>query len=89
MQIVYARVQAKRGSVTAAVQLLQKLTQDCRKYRFIDSEFEARLALGEIQMRSEPKAALDTLQSLAHDADARGFALMSTKAAAAINDASK
>lgn len=89
VQIVYARVQAKRGLVTAAMQLLQKLSEDCRKYRFIDNEFEARLALGEIQMRSEPKAGLATLQSLADDADARGFALMATKAAAVISEAGK
>ena len=88
VQIVFARVQAQNGWTKAALQLLQKLARDCERYRFINDEFEARLALGEIQMRSEPRTGISTLQALVHDADARVFALVSGKATAAMKKTS-
>jgi serine/threonine protein kinase/tetratricopeptide (TPR) repeat protein len=89
VQIVFARVQAQNGSPNSAIQLLQKLARDCERYRFVDDEFEARLALGEIQMWSEPKAGISTLQALVHNADMRGFTLVSSKASGAMKKTSQ
>lgn len=82
VQIVFARVQAENDS-SAAIQLLPRLIVDCKKRQFVDYEFEARLVLGETQMRSDPKAGRITLQTLAHDAETKGFTFMAGKAAAA------
>ena len=84
VQIASALVQAESGSPTSAIQLLQKLVRDCKRRQFVDSGFEARLALVEIQMRSAPKDGVLTLQSLEHDADAVGYSLVMNKARAAL-----
>jgi eukaryotic-like serine/threonine-protein kinase len=84
VQIASALVQAESGSATAATQLLQKLVRDCERRQFVNSGFDARLALGEIQMRSAPKDGVLTLQSLEHDAKALGYSLVMNKAQAAL-----
>lgn len=84
VQIASALVQANFGSSTNAMQVLHKLIRDCERRHFVDSEFDARLALGEIQMHSEPKAAILTLQNLVRDADALGFSLVAIEATEAM-----
>jgi eukaryotic-like serine/threonine-protein kinase len=84
VQIASADVQAESGSPETAIRLLQKLARDSERYRFLNEEFQARLALGEIQMRSQPKVGIATLQALVRDSDARGFSLVSSKATAAV-----
>lgn len=86
-QISFARVQAQTGSAPAAIQTLQKLSVDCKKRRFVAFDFQARLALGEIQMRTDPKAGRATLQSLARDSEAKGFLLISHNASAVMKRA--
>jgi eukaryotic-like serine/threonine-protein kinase len=88
VQLGSALVQAQSGSSKAAIQRLQKLIRDCDRRRFVDSEFEARLALGEIQMRSDPKSGVSTLQSLVHDASQLGFARVMNKAVAVMKKTS-
>jgi hypothetical protein len=73
--------------VPAAIQALRKLSADCKRLQLVSFDFDARLAIGEIQMRSDPKTARATLQPLVHDADGKGFKLISTKAAAALKPA--
>lgn len=80
VQIASALVQAQSGSSTAAIQTLQKLIRDCEERRFVNSEFNARLALGEVLMRSDPKSGFSTLQSLVHDASVLGFSRVMNKA---------
>ncbi len=84
VQISSAVVQADSGSSVSAIHFLQTLIRDCEKHQFVDSGFDGRLALGEIQMRSDPQAGIRTLQSLAHDATALGFSLVAAKASEAI-----
>ena len=87
VQIVFARVQAQTASPANSIHLLQTLILDCKRHRFVDYEFQARLALGEIQMRSDPKAGRATLQSLEHDAESTGFTFLSGRAAAILKRA--
>ncbi len=87
IQIVAARIEAQDGSVPAAIQILKKLSADCKRLQLVSFDFDARLAIGEIQTRSDPKTGRATLQSLVHDADAKGFRLISTKATAALKPA--
>ncbi len=80
VQIASAFVQAESGSPGSAIKLLQKLVRDCERRQFVNSGFQARLALGEIQMRPVPKESIATLQSLEHDAKALGYSLVVNKA---------
>ena len=86
VQIVFAQVQAETVSEANAIRLLRAVVADCKKHRFVDYEFQARLALGEVQMRSDPAAGRATLQSLVHDAEATGFSFLSSKAARKAGD---
>ena len=87
VQIVFARVQAQTESAANSTRLLQNLIVDCKKHRFVEYELEARLALGEIQMGSDPEAGRATLQLLGHDAEGRGFTFLASKASARLKPA--
>lgn len=84
--IAAAEVAGKTGSATAAAEL-QKILQDCRRYHFLDDEFEARRALGEVDLLKDRKAGLAVLAALQMDAQSKGFLRLSKKAEAAINKA--
>lgn len=84
VQIASALVQADSGWPARAIQLLKPLIRDCARRQFIDSGFEARLALGEIQMRSASKEGVVTLQRLEHDAKALGYSRVMNKAGEAL-----
>jgi tetratricopeptide (TPR) repeat protein len=86
VQIIFARVQA-RNDPSAATEILQKLIDHCRKQHLVDDEFEARLAMGEIQLGVDSRAGRSTLQSLKDEAGARGFLLTVNRAAAALKRA--
>jgi hypothetical protein len=82
--IIGAKVDARGGKVGAALLSLPAIQVEARNAGLVQTEFEARLALGEIQMRAgHTVAGRSALQSLAHDAKSRGFPLLAANALAA------
>jgi len=85
--ITGARVQAAsgRGSDKAqTIAVLEAVVAEAAKTRMLHYEFEARLALGEIEIKSGKTATgRGSLARLEKDATAKGFRLIARKAAAA------
>jgi eukaryotic-like serine/threonine-protein kinase len=79
-----AEVQAASGGAVAAAKSLKQVVVDCRKTGFVPLEFDARLALGEAEVKTansgDGRAALKRLEQ---DARAKGFLLIARKAATA------
>lgn len=85
--IVAALVDAKLGKNESALKSLQLAQKDARAEGLIETAYDARLALGEIQMTSGRKNdGRVTLQHLAVNAGAHGFKLIARKALAASRD---
>ena len=83
--ITSVRVLAARGKLAEAKKNLAVTFEESRKYGFLGYQLEARLALGEIEMKSRRNAAgRACLQALERDARAKGFLLIARKAAAAL-----
>ncbi len=81
--IVNARVAAAAGNATQAVESLQKTFTEAHKLGFVVYAFEARLAMGEIEMKSgRTGQGRRHLAELEKDAATAGFSLMAHKAAA-------
>jgi len=81
--IVAARAEAADGKVSASEMRLKQLLAQAVKTGNVQSQFDARLALGEIEIHShEGPAGKTTLSSLQKDAAAKGFLLIAKKAAA-------
>jgi tetratricopeptide (TPR) repeat protein len=81
---VAARVRAAEGDSTAAIAGLQATLAEARRHGFLLRQFEARLALGQIEMKSGRAAAgRSRLALLEKDAKAAGFPLIARKAAQA------
>jgi eukaryotic-like serine/threonine-protein kinase len=76
-----ARVRAAQANAPEAIAELKPIMAEATKYGYLGYEFEARLALGEIEMKSghatEGRA---HLASLAKEAQAKDFALIARKA---------
>ena len=67
-----------------AIQALETVLAEAEKIGYAPGRFEARLALGEIEMKSGKTAAgRARLEQLEKDATAKGFLLIARKAAAA------
>jgi eukaryotic-like serine/threonine-protein kinase len=79
--ITQARIDAASGNTDAAVSALRGVQQEARKAGLVAVELQARLALGNIQVRAgrtqEGRAAL---AAVAVDARAKGFGLVAKKA---------
>jgi hypothetical protein len=85
--ITAARVRAASGTTadeSEALGILAEAIREASKYGFVGFGLEARLAQGEIEMRSGAPAAIDDLRAVKRDADALGYGLMSGKAAKAM-----
>jgi eukaryotic-like serine/threonine-protein kinase len=81
-QITGAIVAAKNPiNATAAAKTLAKTVFEAKKLGFVAYEFDARLALGEIEMQLKNPNAGAHLKQLQTDATAKGFALVAGKAA--------
>ncbi len=79
-----ASVRAASGKTVEATKLLQDTIQAARKTGFVGLQFDARLALGEIEMKSgNSTTGRAELASLEQEARAKGFLLIAGKAAAA------
>jgi hypothetical protein len=84
MAIVAARVRAALGRSAEATKSLEATVIEAEKYGFVGYQFEASLALGEIEMKMGKSAAgRARLEALEKDATAKGFGLIARKAAAA------
>jgi eukaryotic-like serine/threonine-protein kinase len=87
VEINSARIQAVAGRAAVraqAISTIERALAEATKTRMVQDEFEARLALGEIQMKSSnPDAARADLVVLEKDAAAKGFLLIARKAQAA------
>lgn len=63
---------------------LRQISSECKKSGYFGLELDARLAMGEIEMRSNATSmAQNDLIQLEHEASARGFGLIARQAAAA------
>lgn len=88
LAVISARVQAASAKPTELAEAARRLDAaqaEARKYGFLGYQFEARLALGEIEMKSGHGASgRAQLTALRSDAQARGYGLIGRKAAAAL-----
>ncbi len=79
--IVAARLHAALGENDGAKKELQSALDQADQMGFLEYQFEARLALGEIEMKSaEPATGRASLATLEKDATAKGFLLVARKA---------
>jgi eukaryotic-like serine/threonine-protein kinase len=86
-RILAARVRAESAGPVEAIRELKEASAEARKIGFLEGDFQARLAIGEIEVRTGQsvtgRARLLTLQQ---DAKAKNFNLLAGKAAAAIKN---
>ena len=81
--IMGARVRAATGKPAEAMEALATVLAEATKLGLVDYQFESRLALGEIEMKSgKPAAGRARLETLQKEAKAKGFGLIARKAAA-------
>jgi tetratricopeptide (TPR) repeat protein/class 3 adenylate cyclase len=86
MSLVDGRIQSALGNSAAAKKTLLAVLSEADKLGFVPYSFEARLALGEVEMKSpDADAGRARLQALEKDARAKGFLLIARKATAALN----
>ncbi len=79
-----ARVRARMGRSSEAVRKLNALVDEARRVHLAEEQFEARLALGEVELgRGDGTRGRSILATLQHDANAKGYILMARRAAAA------
>jgi hypothetical protein len=80
-QITAARVIVSLGRPAEAIMSLDHILPGVRSAGFFDVEIEARLALGEVKLKSDRTAAFAELETLERDARRKGFGLVARKAA--------
>jgi hypothetical protein len=84
VDIVSARVRAAMGNFAEAKKSLRASIVGAKRYGILRRQLEARLALGEIDMKSgHSVAGRAQLQATERDATAHGFALIARNAVAA------
>jgi serine/threonine protein kinase/tetratricopeptide (TPR) repeat protein len=82
--LVDAKIRAASGKFSDATKLLKQIISDARKSALLARELEARFFLGETEVEEGDLAAGDAeLRALQREANAKGFALIARKAAAA------
>jgi tetratricopeptide (TPR) repeat protein len=88
-EIDNAYVLAAGNDSSGAERLAKSALAEANKLGFVQTELEASLALGEIQMKGHnPAAGRILLQQVAKDARAKGFALIAKKASVALEHGS-
>jgi serine/threonine protein kinase/tetratricopeptide (TPR) repeat protein len=75
-----SRVKAKSGQLAKARQELETMLASTRKYGYQLSEYNARLALAEIELGAGARSARSDLTSLANDASSHGAQLVANRA---------
>ncbi len=85
-----ARVDAAVGAAEKAISDLRQALGEAEKGGLLQSVFELRLALGQIQLgqlgRGNPAAGRSTLQALREEAASRGYRTLEREAAAALKE---
>lgn len=82
--IARAQIDARGGNRDEAVNSLVRIQNQARNAGLLGREFEARLALGRLQLQLGKKAAGHaTLAVLAHDAEIKGYGLIAKNASGA------
>ena len=72
------------NALARSLSRLRQISSECKKIGYVGLELEARLAMGEIEMRTNVTTmAQNDLIQLEHDASARGFGLIARQAATA------
>jgi eukaryotic-like serine/threonine-protein kinase len=88
VELTGAQVHAAIGDAddrTQAEQELQKLVQEATQRGFADYALQARLALGELEMLSNPTNGRQLLEAVQKDSTEKGFGLIAKKAAQVLN----
>jgi tetratricopeptide (TPR) repeat protein/predicted Ser/Thr protein kinase len=86
ISLIEGRIQSALGNPAAAKKMLVAVLNEADKAGFVPYSFEARLAIGETEMKSSNTAeGRARLQALQKDAKAKGFMLIARKAAAALS----
>jgi tetratricopeptide (TPR) repeat protein len=75
-----ARVKAKLGKLAEAREELESMITSARRFGHRPYEYQARLALGEIELWSGSASAVARLTALERDARAQGFLLVANQA---------
>jgi eukaryotic-like serine/threonine-protein kinase len=89
LEVDSSYVLAATGDLSGAEHLAKSAFTEANKLGFVQTQLEASLALGEIQMEDQnPASGRVLLQHLAKEARARGFALIAEKASAALGSKS-
>ncbi len=83
VSITAARVSAAAAKFAEARKILTSTLAGAARYGYAGYELEARLALGEVEMKSGRAAGRARLEELEKEAKARGYGLIARKAAAA------
>ena len=83
--IASARIATASGDLATARKILDEALAEATKANLLFSQYDARLALGELEVKSGKLAAGRTrLTTLQKDAEGKGFLLIARKAAAAV-----
>jgi predicted negative regulator of RcsB-dependent stress response len=87
IDIMAARIQGASGKTDAAAKSLQSILAQQTQLGDVPLQFEARLALGEIEVKSGNSASgRSRLTALENDANAKGFVLIARKAHATLQN---
>jgi len=81
VELANGRARAASGKGAEALQRLEAVLAEAKKYGYLIYEYQARLALGEAEMKSgKTTAARARLAALDQDATRTGFLLVARKA---------
>jgi hypothetical protein len=84
--LMAARTRAALGDSAGAEMILKSALDEATNFGFVTYQFEARLAIGEVEMKSGRTAAgRARLAALGKDATAKGFTLIAQKASRAMS----
>ena len=89
VSIAAARVQAASGQSREAKQALENVVNVARQHGYRAFEFQARLALGEIELQSETAVGRARLEQLQTDAELKSFHLIARRAEEALGRAAR
>jgi len=79
--LAHARVLAASGSASAAISSLESMLAEAKKYGYLSYQYEARLSIGEIEIKTGKSALANAgLASLEKDAQASGFVRIAVRA---------
>jgi tetratricopeptide (TPR) repeat protein len=79
--IATARIESASGGIDEAISRLAPVAADSERYGFVIRQLEAKLALGEIELKGgQPRSGRERLKQLQKDAASKGLGLLAAKA---------